>query len=95
MIESREKYFLGVDVGSISTNLAVIDNSKELIESVYIRTEGKPVDSVQKGIKLMRDQLGEDLAIAGAGSTGSARKLTGVIIGADIVKNEITAHGIK
>jgi predicted CoA-substrate-specific enzyme activase len=91
---SKEKYFLGVDVGSISTNLAVIDNEKELIESVYIRTEGKPVNSVQKGIKLMRDKLGEDLEISGAGSTGSARKLTGVIIGADIVKNEITAHAL-
>ena len=94
MINSKDKYFLGVDVGSISTNLAVINNSKELIESVYIRTEGKPVDSVQKGIKLMRDQLGEDLEITGAGSTGSARKLTGVLIGADIVKNEITAHAL-
>ncbi|MCE7741210.1 MAG: 2-hydroxyglutaryl-CoA dehydratase, partial [Candidatus Heimdallarchaeota archaeon] len=85
---------LGVDVGSISTNLAVINNSKELIESVYIRTEGRPVISVQKGIKDLRNKIGEDLEISGAGSTGSARKLTGVIIGADIVKNEITAHAL-
>ena len=94
MTQSENKYFLGVDVGSISTNLAVIDQSKELLESVYIRTEGKPVNSVQKGIKLMRNKIGEDLDISGAGSTGSARKLTGVIVGADIVKNEITAHAL-
>jgi predicted CoA-substrate-specific enzyme activase len=94
MTQSVERYYLGVDVGSISTNLAVIDESKELIESVYIRTEGKPVNSVQKGIKLMRNKIGEDLDISGAGSTGSARKLTGVIVGADIVKNEITAHAL-
>ncbi|MCG3222636.1 MAG: 2-hydroxyglutaryl-CoA dehydratase [Candidatus Heimdallarchaeota archaeon] len=94
MTQSVEKYFLGVDVGSISTNLAVINQSKELLESVYIRTEGKPVNSVQKGIKLMREKIGNDLEISGAGSTGSARKLTGVIVGADIVKNEITAHAL-
>ncbi|MHA2357536.1 MAG: acyl-CoA dehydratase activase [Candidatus Heimdallarchaeaceae archaeon] len=90
----QNQYYLGVDVGSISTNLAVINDSKDLIESVYIRTEGRPVQSVQKGIKLMREKLDEDLPISGAGSTGSARQLTGVIIGADIVKNEITAHAL-
>ncbi|MCG3226810.1 MAG: 2-hydroxyglutaryl-CoA dehydratase [Candidatus Heimdallarchaeota archaeon] len=94
MTQSIDRYYLGVDVGSISTNLAVIDQSKELVESVYIRTEGKPVNSVQKGIKLMREKIDYDIEIAGAGSTGSARKLTGVIVGADIVKNEITAHAL-
>jgi predicted CoA-substrate-specific enzyme activase len=94
MKDNGEKYYLGVDVGSISTNLAIINDSRELIESVYIRTEGKPVDSVQKGIKLMREKIKKDLEISGAGTTGSARQLTGVIIGADIVKNEITAHAL-
>lgn len=94
MTKSVDRFYLGVDVGSISTNLAVIDHSKELVESVYIRTEGKPVNSVQKGIRLMKDKIGDDLVISGAGSTGSARQLTGVIIGADIVKNEITAHAL-
>ena len=94
MTKSVERFYLGVDVGSISTNLAVIDDTKELVESVYIRTEGKPVNSVQKGISIMKDKIGNDLKISGAGSTGSARQLTGVIIGADIVKNEITAHAL-
>lgn len=94
MKEDGNKYFLGVDVGSISTNLAVINQTQDLIESVYIRTEGKPVDSVQRGIKIMQEKLGNNLEIAGAGSTGSARQLTGVIVGADIVKNEITAHAL-
>jgi len=94
MKEENNRYFLGVDVGSISTNLAVINQTQDLIESVYIRTEGKPVDSVQRGIKIMQEKLGNNLEITGAGSTGSARQLTGVIIGADIVKNEITAHAL-
>ncbi len=92
MSESNEQYFLGVDVGSISTNLAIINQNRQVIETIYIRTEGKPIESVQKGIRLLRAKLGKDISITGAGTTGSARELTGVVIGADIVKNEITAH---
>jgi predicted CoA-substrate-specific enzyme activase len=91
---NEDEYFLGVDVGSISTNLAVIDNKRNVVETVYIRTEGKPIISVQRGIEILRNKIGYDMEISGAGATGSARELTGVIIGADIVKNEITAHSI-
>ncbi len=93
-MKNNGKVYLGVDVGSISTNLALIDEERNLIESVYIRTEGKPVKSVQKGISMMREQIGKDIALMGVGTTGSARNLTGVVIGADIVKNEITAHAL-
>ncbi len=87
-------YFLGVDVGSISTNLAVIDGNRQLIESIYIRTEGRPIKSIQRGVLMLKDLLGEDFPIHGVGTTGSARQLTGLIVGADIVKNEITAHSV-
>ncbi|MHA1777215.1 MAG: acyl-CoA dehydratase activase [Promethearchaeota archaeon] len=89
-----KNYYLGVDVGSISTNLAVINDNREVIETVYIRTEGKPIKSIQRGMKILHEKLGADLIITGAGATGSGRKLTGMIIGADIVKNEITAHSM-
>ncbi|MHA1520569.1 MAG: acyl-CoA dehydratase activase [Promethearchaeota archaeon] len=91
---NHHKYYLGVDVGSISTNVAVIDETRRLIDSVYIRTDGKPINAVQYGISLMRQKLGTDLPITGVGATGSARQLTGILIGADIVKNEITAHSL-
>jgi predicted CoA-substrate-specific enzyme activase len=86
--------YLGIDVGSISTNVALITDAKELVDSVYIRTDGKPIEAVQRGIKLMRDKINEDVVVLGVGSTGSARQLTGIIVGADIVKNEITAHAL-
>lgn len=94
MSDNNIKYFLGVDVGSISTNVAVIDEKRNVIESVYIRTDGKPIVAVQNGIAIMREKLGKDLPIFGAGATGSARQLTGILIGADVVKNEITAHSL-
>lgn len=89
-----KRFYLGVDVGSISTNLAVINEEKDFVESVYIRTEGKPIKSIQRGMAILREKLGYEMQITGAGATGSARKLTGMIIGADIVKNEITAHAL-
>ena len=32
--------------------------------------------------------------VKGVGATGSGRQLAGVIVGADVVKNEITAHAV-
>jgi predicted CoA-substrate-specific enzyme activase len=93
-LDTKKKYYLGIDVGSISTNLAIIDDKKELMESVYIRTEGKPVQSIQDGVAMMREKIPNGLEIIGVGATGSARQLTGVIIGADVVRNEITAHAL-
>jgi predicted CoA-substrate-specific enzyme activase len=92
--EKSEKFYLGVDVGSISTNLAIIDGHKNLIESVYIRTEGRPIQSIQRGVTLLKEMVGEDFKISGVGATGSARQLTGLLVGADVVRNEITAHSL-
>lgn len=88
------KAYLGVDVGSVSTNLVVMDEGGEVIESLYIRTMGKPVQAVQKGLKSLGQKLDQGVTIAGVGTTGSARNLTSVLVGADAVKNEITAHAV-
>jgi predicted CoA-substrate-specific enzyme activase len=89
------KTYLGIDVGSISTKLVLIDKKSEILYHLYKRTEGNPINAVQKGLKHLQGYLQEkdlDVEIAGVGTTGSARNLAGVITGADLVKNEITAH---
>lgn len=86
------KTYLGIDVGSISTNLVLIGEKAEVFSALYIRTEGDPIGSVKKGLKMLRKNLPKSVEIAGAGATGSARYLIGAITGADLVKNEITAH---
>lgn len=88
------KAYLGIDVGSVSTDLALIDEKGDVITSVYIRTQGQPIRAVQNGMELLKRDMPKDVEIAGAGTTGSGRKLAGLIIGADIVKNEITAHAV-
>ena len=87
-------YYLGIDVGSVSTNLVVMDEDEKLIDKLYIRTGGQPITALRNGMKTLSDRLGSNIHIRGAGTTGSGRQLAGVIIGADIVKNEITTHAV-
>ncbi|AKL94247.1 activator of (R)-2-hydroxyglutaryl-CoA dehydratase HgdC [Clostridium aceticum] len=87
-----QEVYLGIDVGSVSTNIVVIDNDYEVLHSQYIRTNGQPLDSVQKGLIELRKNLPNNIQVRGVGTTGSGRQLVGVMVGADVVKNEITAH---
>lgn len=102
------KTYLGIDVGSITTKLVLIDEKNQVLFSIYRRTEGNPIRAIQNGLKELKsfieNQRGPlkaggwgvgwspDIEISGVGTTGSARYLAGVITGADLIKNEITAH---
>ncbi len=89
-----KKAYLGVDIGSISTKAVIIDSDNNILLSEYIWTEGNPINAVKKIINSFKDKLDKDIKIVGVGTTGSARKLIGSILGANIIKNEITAHAI-
>lgn len=84
--------YLGIDVGSVSTDIAVIDEDGNLIVGLYLRTGGDPIRAVKSGFSKIKEQFGDDLKIDGVGVTGSARFLIGAVVGADVIKNEITAH---
>jgi len=86
--------YLGIDVGSVTTKFAVLNESDELVTDLYLLTEGKPIEIVQQGLKQIKQQLPKDVDICGVATTGSARYLAGVIVGADLVKNEITSHAV-
>ena len=87
--------YLGIDVGSVSTNLVIIDEDGQVLVNLYLRTRGQPIKAVQDGMRQVEEELkGKNIEICGVGTTGSARTLTGVIVGADTVKNEITAHAV-
>jgi len=84
--------YLGIDVGSVTTKLAALDKNDELITHTYMLTQGKPIEMVQQGLVKVKEQLPKDVDICSVATTGSARYLAGVIVGADLVKNEITSH---
>ena len=84
---------MGIDLGSVSTNIVLIDEDHKLHYKNYLRTQGKPIEILKKAMEDMEKSMGE-IEIIGVGTTGSGRYLANTIIGADIVKNEITSHGI-
>ena len=89
-----KKCYLGVDIGSISTKGVVIDDDNNIIASEYLWTEGNPVGAVKRLVSILKKQVGSDYALKGIGTTGSARKLIGLMLGTKTVKNEITAHAV-
>jgi predicted CoA-substrate-specific enzyme activase len=84
--------YLGIDVGSISTNVVVIDKDHNVLAKEYLMTAGRPIEAVQQGLAAVGERVRDRVRIIGAATTGSGRYLTGDFIGADIVINEITAQ---
>lgn len=82
--------YLGIDVGSISTKGIVMNDEYNVLSYSYLYTKGRPI----KAIKSVLKALNKGYRISGAGTTGSARRLAGVMINADIIKNEIIAHAL-
>jgi predicted CoA-substrate-specific enzyme activase len=87
--------YLGVDIGSTSTKAALLSTDRSVLAGFYTRTAGEPVKAVRKLCASIQDLLQSkrlEARIVGAATTGSGRKFTGGIIGADLVLDEITAH---
>ncbi len=89
-----ERVFLGIDVGSVTTKLAVVDGDGQVRDSIYLRTDGQPIRAIQQALEAVEQRIDPLTEVAGVGSTGSARRLAGVLVAADIVRNEITAHSV-
>jgi len=84
--------FLGIDVGSLSTNVVLIDKDHHVVARRYLMTEGRPIEAVRRGLKEIGDEVGDRVIVKATGTTGSGRYLTGDFVGADVVRNEITAQ---
>ncbi len=88
------RVYLGIDVGSVSTNLVALHDNHEVLVDLYIRTRGQPIRAVQDGLKAVDEALPAGAWVAAVGTTGSGRTLAGAVVGADVVKNEITTHAV-
>ena len=87
----KKKAYLGIDIGSISTKGVIINENHEFLAECYLWTEGNPTEATKKVLTELQKNFNEDeYEIAASGTTGSARKLVGTMIGAQVVKNEIT-----
>jgi len=86
--------YLGIDVGSVTTKFALVDEAGRMLASSYLRTAGRPLEAVQTGLKALHADLNGRVQVVGVGTTGSGRQLAAVVAGADAIKNEITAHAV-
>ena len=89
-----KKAYLGIDIGSISTKGVIIDENNKIIAKEYLYTKGDPISAVKELLNSLKMNLPSDYVVVSAGTTGSARRLIGIMIGASVIKNEITAHAI-
>lgn len=90
-----EKVYLGIDIGSISTKGVIIDCNEKILASEYLNTEGDPIGAVKRLVSILGKKIDkEKYQVVSVGTTGSARKLIGTILGASVIKNEITAHAV-
>ena len=88
------KAYMGIDIGSISTKGIIINEASQVLAKGYIFTEGNPIGAVKRLLKILEEELDNRGQVVNVGVTGSARKLIGAVLGAAMVKNEITAHAI-
>uniref|UniRef100_A0A7V4JQG8 CoA activase n=1 Tax=Thermodesulfobacterium geofontis TaxID=1295609 RepID=A0A7V4JQG8_9BACT len=90
--QEEVEVYLGIDVGSVSTKLVAIDKKGNLLAKVYMLHQGKPLESIKQGLLELREKLPLKVKVKGVGTTGSGRYLTGDFVGADVIRNEITAQ---
>lgn len=88
-----ESLWLGVDVGSTSTNLVLIGENQDVLDYCYIRTSGNPARAVEEGLAQLKPTM--DLAgtpIVQIAVTGSGRYMIAKKLGTEHVLDEITAQ---
>lgn len=90
--ETKYPVYLGIDVGSLSTNVVLIDEHDNVIARKYLPTASRPLDAIRRGLTEIYDEVGMKVEVKAAGTTGSGRYLTGDFVGADVIQNEITAQ---
>jgi len=84
--------YIGIDVGSVSTNVVAIDSENRLLAKQYLWTASRPIEAVRRGLEEIQREIGDRILVRGVGATGSGRYLIGEMAGADVIRNEITAQ---
>ncbi len=88
----KARAYLGIDIGSTTTKYALINEKGEIIHKCYVMTQGKPIEVTQGLLKTIRDDVGNNIELAGTATTGSGRNVVGDFLNVDLIIDEITAH---
>lgn len=84
--------YIGIDIGSLSTNVVAIDEDSNVLARRYLRTQSRPIEAVTRGLLEIGEEIGAKLKVLGVATTGSGRYMISDFVGGDVVRNEITAQ---
>ena len=84
--------FIGIDAGSTTTKIVLIDNEGKLLYSLYGNNEGNPLQSVIKMLNSLYKILPETAKLRFSGVTGYGEKLIQTALNVDIGEIETIAH---
>lgn len=91
--KASDECIVGLDVGSTTTKAVVVrmeDNA--VLGSVYLRTNGNPVEASRQCYRNLDEQLPCGVNVIGLAVTGSGRHIAGLHASTDSIINEIIAH---
>lgn len=88
----KGKCFLGIDAGSTTSKIVVIDKEGNLLYSAYKNNEGKPLESVINMLKRLYDKLPTEAELCYSGVTGYGEKLIQTALNIEIGEIETIAH---
>lgn len=94
-LPSSLSVFLGIDSGSTTTKLVLLDTQGNLVDSFYAPNEGEPLKVAQKALMDLHDSYAEagcELAILGVGTTGYGELMFAQALNADSHTVETVAH---
>jgi predicted CoA-substrate-specific enzyme activase len=85
-------YFLGIDVGSVSTKAVALSPDGEVLASAYLPTAADPLYASNRALDEIKRKVASE--ILGIVVTGSAREMVGEKLSATVIKNEITCQAL-
>ncbi len=87
----KDRVFLGLDCGSVSLNVVLLDEKSGMRESLYLRTGGRPRETLTSALESLSEEYGGSRTLSGAYVTGSGRALLSECLQIPAI-NEISAH---
>lgn len=95
--DHRQEAFLGIDSGSTTTKIVVLNENSELIYSFYKNNSGKPIEAVKEGLERLKEECDKkdiELIFKGSCSTGYGEDLIKAAFRLDNGIVETMAHYI-
>lgn len=86
--------YLGIDAGSTTTKLVLIDDNLEILYQYYGHNEGNPVEVVKRELLNIYSNYGEQIKIKSSAVTGYGEELLKKAFGIDFGIVETLAHFI-